>query len=99
MPGISAKGNYISSKYDYLDNQAIQDQLIQFKSEGQHHVIFYLPQIHCVSCVWLLENLHKINHGIIQSQIQFEKRRSKSNLPTSKNKLKRSGSIIGFCWL
>jgi len=96
MPGISAKGNYISSKYDYLDNQAIQDQLIQFKSEGQHHVIFYLPQIHCVSCVWLLENLHKINHGIIQSQIQFEKKEVKVIYQPQKINLKEVVQLLAF---
>ena len=46
MPGIAAKGHFVSEKYNYLDNQAIQDQLIQFKLEGQAHVVFYLPQIH-----------------------------------------------------
>ena len=61
----------------YLDNEAIQEQLIQFKVGDQAHVVFYLPQIHCVSCVWLLENLHKINPGIIQSQTHFEKREIK----------------------
>ena len=96
MPGISAKGNYNSSKYDYLDNQAIQDQLIQFKSEGQHHVIFYLPQIHCVSCVWLLENLHKINHGIIQSQIQFEKKEVKVIYQPQKINLKEVVQLLAF---
>ena len=77
MPGIAAKGHFVSEKYNYLDNQTIQDQLIQFKLEGQAHVVFYLPQIHCVSCVWLLENLHKINAGIIQSQTHFEKKEIK----------------------
>ena len=38
MPGVSAKGNFLSSKYDYLDNQAIQDQLIQFKSEAETYI-------------------------------------------------------------
>ena len=62
MPGVSAKGNFLAEKFNYLDNAAIQEQLIQFKVGDQAHVVFYLPQIHCVSCVWLLENLHKISN-------------------------------------
>jgi len=96
MPGVSAKGSFLSSKYDYLDNQAIQDQLVQFKSEGQHHVVFYLPQIHCVSCVWLLENLHKINPGIIQSQTQFEKKEVKVIYHPQKISLKELVQLLAF---
>lgn len=77
MPGITAKGLFVSDKFNYLDNIAIQDQLIQFKLADQVHVVFYLPQIHCVSCVWLLEHLHKINTGIIQSTTHFEKKEIK----------------------
>ena len=77
MPGMSAKGVFTSEKYNYLDSAAIQDQLIQFKLVDQAHVVFYLPQIHCVSCVWLLENLHKINPGILHSQTHFEKKEIK----------------------
>jgi Cu+-exporting ATPase len=57
MPGMSSKGIFTSEKYNYLDSIAVQEQLIQFKLADQAHVVFYLPQIHCVSCVWLLENL------------------------------------------
>ena len=96
MPGVSVKGHFLSSKYDYLDNQAIQDQLIQFKSEEQSHVVFYLPQIHCVSCVWLLENLNKINSGIIQSQTQFEKKEVKVIYHPQKISLKELVQLLAF---
>jgi len=77
MPGLKAKGHFVSDKFNYLDNSAIQEQLIQFKLGDQVHVTFYLPQIHCVSCVWLLEHLSKINSGIIHSQTHFEKKEIK----------------------
>jgi len=64
MPGLTAKGIFTADKFNYLDNQAIQDQLIQFKQGDQAHVVFYLPQIHCVSCVWLLEKLPRSIFGI-----------------------------------
>ena len=47
---------------------------MQFRSDEQVNVAFQLPQIHCSSCIFLLENLHKINEGIITSQSNFQKK-------------------------
>jgi Cu+-exporting ATPase len=96
MPGLIAKGDFTSDKFKYLDNQAIQDQLIQFKQGDQAHVVFYLPQMHCVSCVWLLENLHKINPGIIQSQTNFEKKEVKIIFQPSLISLKQVVQLLAF---
>jgi Cu+-exporting ATPase len=96
MPGLTAKGIFTSEKFNYLDNQAIQDQLIQFKQGDQAHVVFYLPQIHCVSCVWLLEHLHKINPGIIQSQTNFEKKEVKIIFQPSLISLKQVVQLLSF---
>jgi Cu+-exporting ATPase len=96
MPGLSAKGIFASEKYNYLDSVAIQDQLIQFKMDQQAHVVFYLPQIHCVSCVWLLENLHKINSGIIHSQTHFEKKQIKIVYNTTLISLKELVQLLAF---
>ena len=96
MPGVKAKGHFVSAKFDYLDNVAIQEQLIQFKLGDQAHVTFYLPQIHCVSCVWLLENLNKINPGIIQSQTHFEKKEIKIIYNPSLISLKQLVQLLSF---
>jgi Cu+-exporting ATPase len=96
MPGLTAKGHFVSEKYNYLDNEAIKEQLIQFKMGDQVHVVFYLPQIHCVSCVWLLENLHKINAGIIQSQTHFEKKEIKIVFNPGLISLKQVVQLLAF---
>ncbi len=96
MPGLTAKGHFVSEKYNYLDNAAISEQLIQFKLGEQEYVVFYLPQIHCVSCVWLLENLHKINAGIIQSKTHFEKKEIKIVFNTSLISLKQVVQLLAF---
>lgn len=96
MPGLTAKGHFVSDKYNYLDNEAIQKQLIQFQVGDQAHVVFYLPQIHCVSCVWLLENLHKINPGVIQSQTHFEKKEIKIVYQPSQISLKQLVQLLAF---
>jgi len=47
---------------------------VQFNSGTQVNVTFSLPQMHCSSCVYLLENLHRINPGIIKSQTNFQRK-------------------------
>src|SRR4249919_3802083 len=58
-PGIKAKGKFTGRKFDYLDNGEVTKKLLRFRDEHQSHVQFYLPSMHCASCIWLLENLHR----------------------------------------
>ncbi|MBP7184943.1 MAG: heavy metal translocating P-type ATPase metal-binding domain-containing protein [Saprospiraceae bacterium] len=60
-----------NNKYAYLDDIAIQDKIIQFRSTTQCNVSFYIPQIHCSSCLWLLENINQIDRGILSSRVDF----------------------------
>lgn len=61
--------------FAFLDDPKIQQGLIRFQDESQSHVEFYLPQIHCSSCLWLLENLNRLNPAIISSRVQFEQKK------------------------
>ncbi|MDZ4757954.1 MAG: heavy metal translocating P-type ATPase metal-binding domain-containing protein [Bacteroidota bacterium] len=73
-PGIKIKGKFISERFAYLDDETIINKLIQFKSDKQVNVVFQLPQIHCSSCIFLLENLHRIEKGVIRSQTDFQRK-------------------------
>ncbi len=73
-PGIKAKGKFTSERFGYLDDPATINKLAEFNSDNKTNVVFQLPQIHCSSCIFLLENLHKINEGIITSQSNFQKK-------------------------
>lgn len=69
-PGISPK-NVSAKKYDYLDDLETIDKLIEFKDDKISKVTFYIPQMHCSSCIWLLENLYKLNPNIPHSSVNF----------------------------
>lgn len=73
-PGIPQKNDIRKGKFDYLDDKNIQQKLVSFKDKQQTNITFYLPQIHCSSCLWLLENVHKMNRGIISSRVNFTKK-------------------------
>jgi Cu+-exporting ATPase len=73
-PGIKAKGKFTSSRFGYLDDETVINKLVQFSSATQTNVFFQLPQIHCSSCIFLLENLHRINAGVTSSKSNFQKK-------------------------
>ncbi|MFT3981509.1 MAG: heavy metal translocating P-type ATPase metal-binding domain-containing protein [Ferruginibacter sp.] len=73
-PGITAKGKFVSARFAYLDDTTVIEKLAAFRSNEQVNIHFSLPQMHCASCIFLLENLHKINSGVIRSQVHFEKK-------------------------
>lgn len=69
-PGISPK-NFESKKFDYLDDSSTIDKLLDFKDNAISKVTFFIPQMHCSSCIWLLENLFKLNPAITNSTVNF----------------------------
>jgi len=73
-PGITQRTKIREGKFAFLDDKTVEAKLIHFSDEKQKHVIFYLPQMHCSSCIWLLEHLNKLNPGIIKSQVNFLKK-------------------------
>ncbi|MBC7914029.1 MAG: heavy metal translocating P-type ATPase metal-binding domain-containing protein, partial [Pyrinomonadaceae bacterium] len=61
-------------QFAYLDEESITSGLFDFKNESIYIITFYIPAIHCSSCIWLLEHLHKLNPGIVHSRIDFLKK-------------------------
>ncbi|WP_297337191.1 heavy metal translocating P-type ATPase metal-binding domain-containing protein [Algoriphagus sp.] len=76
FPGESQKSKTSrANRFDYLEDQSTVDQLLDFKNERESHVSFYIPLIHCASCIWLLENLYQVHQGIISSRVDFIKKK------------------------
>jgi len=61
-------------RYEYLDEAVIADKLVDFKNDDVTVVTFYIPAIHCSSCIWLLEHLYKLNPAVVRSQSDFMKK-------------------------
>jgi len=68
-PGIKPKE--ASSKYAFLDNPELIEELVNFKDDKFIIFTAFLPDIHCSSCIWLLENLHKLQPGVRSSLVNF----------------------------
>jgi Cu+-exporting ATPase len=70
-----ATPNDIKGKYDFLANESIVDKLLEFQEDSTHIVSLYIPHIHCSSCIWILENLQKLQQGINTSQVNFPEKK------------------------
>jgi Cu+-exporting ATPase len=71
LAGNSLKGKTFDGKFAYLDIEEVSRPLYDFYSEKEARITLYIPGIHCSSCIWLLENLHRVRKGVQQSRVQF----------------------------
>lgn len=78
----------IQGKYDFLDNEEIVTKLLEFQENTTHIVSLYIPHIHCSSCIWILENLQKLQPGISTSQVNFGEKKVRVTYNPEKTSLK-----------
>ena len=78
----------IKGKYDFLDNTKIIEKLLDFNDNDNQIVTLYIPHIHCSSCIWVLENLQKLNNKIISSQVNFPKKTVRISYKSNTTSLK-----------
>ena len=74
MSGIKVEQQEFGDKYAYLDLDEIKEKLLSFSDGGISKVDLFIPTIHCASCIWLLENLHTLNPGVVYSNVNFPKK-------------------------
>ena len=65
----------ISGKYDFLDNESIVSKLLEFQENSTAIISLNIPHIHCSSCIWILENLQRLQKGISTSQVNFPEKK------------------------
>ncbi|MDI1317411.1 heavy metal translocating P-type ATPase metal-binding domain-containing protein [Flavobacterium sp.] len=64
-----------NQKYGFLDNEKIVEKLLDFKEGTTQIVSLQIPHIHCSSCIWILENLHRLQKNITASQVNFHEKK------------------------
>jgi len=77
VPGRTQKAT--GNNYEYLDLEEIIIQLLDYRDERMGIVTFYLPAVHCSSCVWLLEHLYQLHPGVQKSRVDFLKKQVSVN--------------------
>ena len=79
----------IQGKYTFLDNQDIVSKLVEFEDGTTTIVSLYIPHIHCSSCIWILENLQRLDAGIGTSQVNFGEKKVRVNYNPDKTSLRK----------
>lgn len=74
FPGKSQKKQ--KEDLSYLDEPNIVAKLVDYQDDEIAIITFYVPAIHCSSCIWLLENLYKLNPGVKSAQVDFMKKQA-----------------------
>ena len=93
-PGINRKRVIRQDKFAFLEDPQISKKLVTFQNENERHVTFYLPQIHCSSCLYLLEQLHQIEPGILHSKINFPRKEVNLVLHTPTLSLRGAAEVL-----
>jgi len=73
-PGVRVAAPPKAGAYAYLDDPAVRERLLDFADERVSRVTFHVPAIHCLACVWLLENLFRLHSGIGASRVNFPRK-------------------------
>ncbi len=93
-PGTRTKPVSGSSKWACLDDPAVAEKLLDFNDGKTAKVRFQLPQIHCVACVWLIENLFRIHPAIGRSVADFAKREASITFAPGELRLSELASLL-----
>lgn len=92
-PGISPRE--FEHKFDFLENENIADKLLEFKDGHTSVVSFLIPSIHCSSCIWVLENLNKLQPSVQASQVNFPEKTIRITFNSEKLSLKNLVKLLG----
>jgi len=81
-------------RFDYLNEPGIISELIDYTDEHVTTVTFYIPNIHCSSCLWLLEQLNKINQAVHYCRVDFLKKQLNIRFDHHKLSLKQLVELL-----
>lgn len=93
-PGITQNTKFQQDRWNALEEPSIRSKFVTFSDGIRTQVEFYVPQMHCKSCIYLLENLHKLNFNIYHSQVDFLRQRVKIQFNEKELKLKELVALM-----
>lgn len=92
-PGISPSVRS-EIKYEYLDEETTKRQLLDFSDGKISTATFSIPQMHCSSCIWLLESFYKLDPGVTHSQVNFPEKKFIFKFLEEKTSLRKIAELL-----
>lgn len=68
VPSLNEKP---AADYSYTDSEWFKSMFVRAATDGSWSITVKLPDIHCAACVWLLEKLPEMIHGVTGSRINY----------------------------
>src|SRR5690606_35382981 len=72
--GLKMDQPLAEGKYAFLDDPEISNSFYRYHKERMAKVLFFIPGMHCASCIWLLERLYKLLPGVQESRVNFDRK-------------------------
>ncbi|MBO3698205.1 heavy metal translocating P-type ATPase metal-binding domain-containing protein [Roseivirga sp. E12] len=92
-PGVTQKIEK-NTLFDFLDNQDVSRQLLEYADQEQERVTLLIPNIHCSSCIWLLEHLSRLEPAIMNSTTNFSQRKLTINYKVGDFSLRKLAELL-----
>lgn len=74
-PGVRpADSAQAAGAFAHLDDPAIRQRLLDFSDGRVARVTLRIPAMHCAACVWLLENLFRLDDTIGPARVNFPRK-------------------------
>jgi len=83
-----------SADYGFVDVEETRRRLVDFSDARTTRVTFRIESIHCVACVWLLENLPRLNPAIESARVNFARREVSIRFATADLKLSELVALL-----
>ena len=93
-PGVRIRAASAAAKWNFLNDPIVQEKLFDFADRTRAKVTLHLPAIHCVACVWLLENLFKLHPGVGESRVNFARREAAITFAPDKIKFSELAALL-----
>ncbi|HMP75858.1 MAG TPA: heavy metal translocating P-type ATPase metal-binding domain-containing protein [Kiritimatiellia bacterium] len=74
QPGVRVTAAPPPDRFAYLDAGDLREKLADFADARATRITLRVPSIHCLACVWLLENLFRLEPAIGPSRVNFPRR-------------------------
>ncbi len=92
--GTRIRAAAVATKWAFLDDPAVAAKLIDYADKTRAKVTLHLPAIHCVACVWLLENLFKLHPGVGHSAVNFSRREAAITFAPARIKFSELAALL-----
>jgi P-type Cu+ transporter len=92
--GISPDKSLFKGKFDHLDLPRISEKLIEFTDGKLAQVNWLIPKMHCSSCIWLLEQLYRLNPVVRNSLVNFPEKTVRITYDAANIKLSQLAELL-----